>query len=389
MKISIVMGFFLPVPALAGGATEKIWHRLGELMAAEGHGVTLLSRRWPGLPDLESTGRLTHLRLRGMGHTRHLAANLALDFLWGLRVLRALPSADIVVCNTVSLPGYLRRLRPAAGRVAVVLGRMPKGQNRFYGGVDLILATSRAVADQARRENPAVAEKIFQFPNPIDWDLHRRAASQGTAGRPQVIGYIGRIHPEKGLEQLLDAACALSSRRDLLPWRLAFLGPVSVAQGGGGESYRDSLQAAYAPRLGDRLTFIPPVFDKTELARRYGELDVFCYPSVAVRGEGLSIAPIEAMAAGAVPVVSRLACYDDLIVPGENGFVFDHEKPNPSVELAGILGSLLSDSASRRNAAVKAQLTARRFDYAETARLLLARFAQLTGLDHPPTVRPS
>ena len=50
MKITIVMGFFLPVPALAGGATEKIWLRLAGLMTAAGHEVTVVSRRWPGLP---------------------------------------------------------------------------------------------------------------------------------------------------------------------------------------------------------------------------------------------------------------------------------------------------------------------------------------------------
>src|SRR3954470_2655773 len=101
MKISIVMGFFLPVPALAGGATEKIWHRLAELMAAAGHDVTIISRQWPGLAGRESIGRLTHVRLPGMNHTKRLPLNLAFDFMWGLRVLRALPPADVVVCNTV------------------------------------------------------------------------------------------------------------------------------------------------------------------------------------------------------------------------------------------------------------------------------------------------
>ena len=39
MRITLVMGFFLPVPALQGGATEKIWLRLGEGLAAAGHEV--------------------------------------------------------------------------------------------------------------------------------------------------------------------------------------------------------------------------------------------------------------------------------------------------------------------------------------------------------------
>ena len=49
MRISIVSGFFLPVPAVSGGATEKTWHGLAKDFAAQGHSVTLVSRRWPGL----------------------------------------------------------------------------------------------------------------------------------------------------------------------------------------------------------------------------------------------------------------------------------------------------------------------------------------------------
>lgn len=201
------MGFFLPVPALAGGATEKIWHRLGELMAEEGHDVTILSRRWPGLPEREQIGRVRHVRLPGTNHTRYLPINLLLDFLWGLRVLRALPPADIVICNTVSLPVYLRWAKPAAGRVAAVLGRMPKGQNRAYGGVDLLLATSQAVAAQVLRENAKLAARVFLFPNPIDWLLHQRAARQTAPEHTLTIGYVGRIHPKKDSSRCSTPPC--------------------------------------------------------------------------------------------------------------------------------------------------------------------------------------
>lgn len=378
MKITIVMGFFLPVPALAGGATEKIWHRLGEIMAEEGHDVTIVSRRWPGLADREQVGRLTHLRLPGMNHTRHLLLNLLLDACWGGRVMRALPRAELVVCNTVSLPFYLRRLKPSAGRVAVVLGRMPKGQNRFYGRADLILATSTAVARKALSENPSLAPRLLQFPNPIDWSLHAQSADR-SGNRALTLGYVGRIHPEKGLEQLLEAACRLTDTASLPDWRLLLVGPVEVGQGGGGAQYRDQLLAAYQPRLGQRLQLLPPIFDKSALAKLYGQLDVFCYPSLAAQGEGLSIAPIEAMAAGAVPVVSRLECYEDLIREGVNGRQFDQSGPRAVDELAAILQQLLLDTGHRRSLAAAAQETARRFDYRETARLLLARFLQLTA----------
>lgn len=378
MKITIVMGFFLPVPALAGGATEKIWHRLGELMAEEGHDVTIVSRRWPGLADREQIGRLTHLRLPGINHTRYLPLNLILDAWWGIRVMLALPRADVVICNTVSLPVYLRWVKPSAGCVAVVLGRMPKGQNRFYGAADLILATSTAVARKALSENPSLAPRLLQFPNPIDWPLHAHAADRG-AGRALTIGYVGRIHPEKGLEQLLEAACRLGADEALPAWRLLLVGPVGVEQGGGGAAYRDHLIASYGSRLGGRLQVVPPIFDKSALARLYGQLDVFCYPSLAARGEGLSIAPIEAMAAGAVPVVSKLECYQDLIDEGVNGRQFDQTAPQAVDELAAILRQLLLDGDHRRSLAAAAQETVRRFDYRETSRLLLARCRKLTG----------
>ena len=357
---------------------EKIWYRLGQLMAGAGHDVSLISRRWPGLPDRECEGRLRHLRLPGFNHTRRLPLNLALDFIWGLRVFRQLPPGDVVVCNTVALPAFLRRLKPSAGQVAVSLARMPKGQNRVYGGVALLLASSRAVADQVARENPRLAARTRLFPNPIDWQLHHDASVQHATSAPLTIGYVGRIHPEKGLEQLLAAASRLVIRTDLPPWQLVLTGPVAVPQGGGGEAYRDTLLASYAPVLGARLRFDSPVFDPAELARRYGRTDIFCYPSLAANGEGLSVAPLEAMAAGAATVVSQLDCYSDVILPGKNGFQFDQLKSGAIDELAAILASLLADADLRQCIAAAGQTTARQFDYEETTRRLLAEFAKLS-----------
>jgi glycosyltransferase involved in cell wall biosynthesis len=386
MRITIAMGFFLPVPALAGGATEKIWLRLAEAMTAEGHDVTVISRRWPGLASTERRNGVHHLRLPGWNHTRSLGLNLCLDWLWGRRVRRALPEGDVVVCNTVSLPFRLRRLRPAAGRVAVVLGRMPKGQVRIYGGVDLLLATSEAVATKARAENPAVTDRIVLFPNPIDWHRHRSASRQDKDRLPFRIGYIGRIHPEKGLEQLLEAAVLLTQRGDLPDWLLEFTGPWTVPQGGGGGAYRDGLREHYLPLLGDRFVLREPVFDPTALATIYGGLHAFCYPSLAARGEGLSIAPLEAMAAGAVPVVSRLACYRDVIRDGGNGFQFEHGSPEAAAELGRIFARLMVEPGLRSTLANRAQEDARRYDYAGTAAFLLREFARLTGTPVRTTV---
>jgi len=377
MRITIVTGFFLPVPPVEGGSTEKIWHRLAQEFVAAGHVVTFVSRAWPGFAAEEVVGGVRQVRLRGADHTRFLPLNLLLDLWWGVRVARRLPAADVVICNTVTLPVWLRRLKPSAGRVVAVLARMPKGHGRAYGGVDLLFSLSDAVTAKLRSENPRLAARISPFPYPIDWALHAAASAQGSPATPLRIGYVGRIHPEKGLHLLLAAAARLASRTDLPAWRLELTGPTSVAQGGGGEAFRDTLVAEFAPVLGDRLAFLPAEFDAGKLAARYGRLDVFCYPSLAEQGETFGVAVAEAMAAGCAAVVSELDCFQQLVRDGETGVVFDHRMPGADARLAECLARLLADAGHRRSLAARGQEHVRRFDYRESAQTVLAVLATL------------
>ena len=377
MKITIIAGFFLPVPPVQGGSTEKIWHRLAQEFAAAGHTVTFVSRAWPGFAGDETVRGVRHLRLRGADHSRFLLVNLLLDFWWGGRVARRLPTADVVICNTVTLPVWLRRLKPSAGRVVAVLARMPKGHGRAYGGVDLLFSLSAAVTAKLQAENPRLGPRIVPFPYPIDWALHAHSAAQAAPPAPVRIGFVGRIHPEKGLHLLLAAAKRLAARTDLPAWRLELTGPVSVAQGGGGETFRDGLVREFAPVLGDRLAFLPAEFDATRLAATYGALHIFCYPSLAEQGETFGVAVAEAMAAGAVPVVSSLACFEELVRDGETGLVFDHRAPDADARLAEALARLLTDADLRRTLAARGQEAVRRFDFRESAQTVLAVLAAL------------
>ncbi|MDB6127023.1 MAG: hypothetical protein JWM35_919, partial [Verrucomicrobia bacterium] len=359
MKITIVNGFFLPVPPVAGGAVEKIWFRLAQEFAAAGHEVTYLSRTWPGFPDHEIIDGIRFVRLKGFNHTRRLWINLLLDFWWGLRIFRRLPPGDIVACNTVALPVYLSRFKPSAGRVVVVLGRMPKGQSKFYGGVDRLAATSEAVRTKVLSEAPRLAPRTQVFPNPIDWALHQQPPHPAA---PFTIGYVGRMNPEKGIEILLQAAAELARRPGLPPWRIRLVGPQKIPEGGGGEAYVASLRDL-AARAGADVTIDPPVYDAVALAKIYGSVDVFCYPSLAEKGEGLSVAPLEGMAAGAVPVVSKLDCYNDVIRDRENGLILNHRAVNRVTQLADLFAELLTDAALRQRLAEQARSDAKRFDY--------------------------
>ncbi|MGE0725091.1 MAG: glycosyltransferase, partial [Alphaproteobacteria bacterium] len=181
--------------------------------------------------------------------------------------------------------------------------------------------------------------------------------------------YAGRIHPEKGIETAIDAFRRLAP--DHPGWRLRIIGPWREAEGGAGAGYRDALRA----RAGEAaITIDEPIYDGAALAEAYARASLFAYPSVAERGEALPMAPLEAMACGAVPVASALAAFRDYLQPGENGFVFDHRAHDPATALAAALAPAMNGAADLAAIGAAARATARRFAPAAVATTFIDAF---------------
>lgn len=384
MRVTIVGGFFLPVPPVSGGSTEKSWFQLARQFTARGHEVTFLSRRWPGWPDEEKIDGVRHVRLPGFDHRPKLWQNLALDFLWSLRCFAALPRADILVVNAVALPSWVGLLRPSAGRLVLMTGRMPKGQYRRYRRVARVLAASSYVRDRVIDENPGLGPVARVMGYPIDCTtLGQRLPAPPPFLPPAepgmiTLGYVGRIHEEKGLLLLAEALRRIAQTPGLPRYRLLLCGPCDVAQGGSGAAFRSRLLQQLATSLPpDRFHLLNPQFGEAALAAVYQAIDVFCYPSLAEKGETFGVAVAEAMAAGAVPVTSNLACFTDFVRPDENGLVFDHRAADAADALADALTRLLRDAALREKLSATARLTARRYDYATYAETLLTDFEEM------------
>ncbi len=374
LRITIVTGFFLPVPPIKGGATEKIWFGLAKIFADEGHAVTFVSRSWPGVPDNDKRKGVTHLRVAGFNHTRYLILNLILDFFWGLRVSTVLPEGDVVICNTIALPVWLKRMKPSAGAVCVMIGRAPKGQILFYGSVDRIYVPSTSIAALVRPKSAASRTRVTGYP--IDWTAQAREAKQ--TGSPVTIGYVGRLHPEKGLAVLISALKLLKLRAVQPEWRVKIVGPANVTEGGGGEEWIELLRQDAAKTLGDQVEWLGPEYEPERLAKLYGSMDVFCYPSLAEKGETFGVAVAEAMAARCAVVVSSLPCFSDVVADGETGLVFDHTSSDSEALLSKCLERLVSDGKERHEIAVRGQQYAKRFDYPEVSRNILGDLAFLT-----------
>ncbi len=371
MKITIVMGPWFPVPPVRGGALAKAWYGLAREFATAGHEVTIMAKQFPGQPDHETVGGLRFIRTRGFSQGNSLAWDLAKDFLYALNVLPRLPLSDILVTNDFWVPALAANLRRRAGAVLVSAGRFPKGQYWLYRRVARIVAISYAVKAGIIAEQPGLTSRVVTIPLPVDLESLTVPASPDH-GPGRTLLYVGRVHPEKGVELLVRAFAAIG--RDHPDWHLRIVGPTAEADGGGGEKYLASIRGA-ARDLNVEL--LGPIFGRAALAAIYQSADLFCYPSLAETGEAFGIAPLESMAAGVPAVVSSLACFREFIRDGDNGWVFDHHGDNAEAALANVLATAMQDNDLRARAGERAREDARQFGFPAMAQRYLHEFEQV------------
>ena len=230
MRITIVLGAFFPVPPIMGGAVEKVWFALGQEFARRGHEVVQISRTHSTLPQTENIEGVTHIRVPGFSQPRSMIWLKFLDLIYSWRVRRVLPPADILVTNTFWLPLLVRRR--SRGLVYVHVQRGPKGQMRWYGHAARLLAVSRAIADAIIAEAPQLRDKVRVIPNALPFRLEPNS----QVARTKSILFVGRIHPEKGLELFLRALSLLPDELKT-EWRVRIVGSHQSQHGGGGDDF--------------------------------------------------------------------------------------------------------------------------------------------------------
>jgi glycosyltransferase involved in cell wall biosynthesis len=247
---------------------------------------------------------------------------------------------------------------------------------RWYGHAARLCAVSRAIAEEIVAEAPQLRDQVRVLPNALPFRID---STPGDA-RGRTILYVGRVHPEKGIELLLRALPHLP-REILGLWKVRIVGPHEIALGGGGEPFLRRLQE-FGARSGAEVEWCGKIFEPSALAAEYRSALLFAYPSVAETGEALPVAPLEAMAHGCAPFVSRLPCFQDYIADGVTGFVFDHRGAEPEKNLARRLTGLLGLGENQiRQIGEAARAQAAQFDVATVAQRYLEDFARL-GQNH-------
>lgn len=336
MKITIVQGAFLPVPPLMGGAVEKVWFALGKEFAQRGHQVTHISRCYENLPQDEILDGVHYLRVPGFDTPQALTTLKFFDLIYSLRVLKVLPQADILVTNTFWLPILSRN--PAKGLVYVHVARYPKGQMKFYQHVARLQTVSTPIAEAIKQETPHHG-KVHVIPNPRQETLNCQDDFSVSHAEKYIL-YVGRVHPEKGIDLLINAFQKLTSF-GFNDWKLVIVGPWETKLGGGGDVYYKKLQAQ-SQTLGNKIKWVGSVFDPVKLQSYYRQAKLFVYPSLAEKGETFGLAVLEAMSCECATLVSNLKCFKDFIKDGQTGFVFDHQSQDPIKTLTEKLQTLMS-----------------------------------------------
>jgi glycosyltransferase involved in cell wall biosynthesis len=375
MRITIILGPFLPVPAVLGGAVEKVHLLLAGAYKAAGHDVTIISRKYDDFPDEEFVGGIKHIRIASSNRSSSLPVNLALDFGYALRASLKLPPSDITITNSFFLPLLLPHR--TAGKIYVQVGRFPKGQMFLYLRADRIQAVSSAVAEAVIRQAPRLSGKVVT----IGYAIPNGYFHLDQLPRNRTILFVGRIAREKGVQLLLKAFASLlkpGAPASIREWKLRIVGPYDIAQGGDGADYnRELIQLARS--LGSACEMAGPIFDEQLLIKEYQAASIFVYPSLAEMGEALGVAPLEAMAAGCAVIVSNLRCFDDYIEDGVTGLKFEHRSHNPEENLTGKLAGLIAEPQLIEDIANKGQMAAHNYRLSAIAKMMLDDFESLLG----------
>jgi glycosyltransferase involved in cell wall biosynthesis len=154
--------------------------------------------------------------------------------------------------------------------------------------------------------------------------------------------FVGELIPRKGLRQLLQA-CSLLNQSPSQNYRVLVIGD--------GEERAELAQLAQAEDLSDFVTWLGWV-PYERLGAYFQLADALIFPTLE---DVWGMVVLEAMAFGKPVLCSRWAGSAEIIVPGENGELFDPHQPG---ELAALMGRFLQQPMLLKTMGCKAkQLT--------------------------------
>ena len=337
MRIAILVLLF-PPRWLAG--TEIATSKIARHLAQRGHDVHVVTSLDDGLPPTEleqgfRVHRVSAPRVRFMG--------IIVFWLKALLLLRRL-RPDLVHSQNLGMgaPAFLGKKlwrRPyvvwGQGTDVYLPWLFKRAISRpVLGNADSVIGLTEDMRARLQEMCPRDVEVI---PNGIDLESYEglplKAAARAQLALcvdEKIIAFVGTLLAIKGLRYLVEAM--RSVRREDATARLVLVGD-------GVE--RQRLELLVRERgLGDCVTFVGRVYNDV-VPHYLAASDVFVLPSLS---EGFPVTILEAMAAGAPIVASRVRGLPEIVEEGQNGFLVEPGSPE---QLADRILLLLGDDDLR------------------------------------------
>lgn len=363
MKITIITGPFGYIPPYGIGAVEKLWYDLALEFKKEGCDVTIISKR-PDLPESLKED-IDRIYVKGYKRRKTIYGDLVLDFIYSIKCLFKIRKTDILVMNTFWLPFLCKLFRNKYVVSVFNVQRYPKGQFGYLSHTDSLVACSSMIQKAILRQSPKL-ENVCTINNPVNQSVFYPGAINAIAETVNVV-YTGRIHPEKGLLNLVKALALLTEMKSI---KLQLIGPFAVEKGGGGEVYCKMLKEC----AGDvELIFSGEMSNPESMAEFMRKAHIYCYPPLETTGDAMPCAPLEAMALGLPVIVSDIPCFDDYAIDRVNAIRFDVTN-NAVSNLKEAFKLLISDESLRQQIGRNASETAKRFSCPNIASKFLHLF---------------
>lgn len=334
------------------GGTERQALKLARTLVDQGVDVRIVTGWWfRGTPQAEEVEGIPVFRNHtlwecfGIRGLRKFGGYLyLLTLLWHL--WRTRDSYDVIHVHGLN---YHTAVAATAGRM---IGRptvvklansgsasdIDKMRNDEQLALAHLLLPAALRCDRFVASNPTVArelmdagvteDRIRRIPNGVETDRIMARASYVRGSGPTTITFVGRLHPQKGLDTLLRGFARLVGRDDVGPVRLDIVGDGPLR----GELVELSRRLGVADEVR-----LPGASD--DVVGLLASSDLFVLPS---RAEGLSNALLEAMASGLPCIVSDVPGNVDLITDRHNGLLFAVDDP---LALADALATALEDPA--------------------------------------------
>ena len=271
-----------------------------------------------------------------------------------LMLRRQLGLPYLVWVSGPDIPGFERRYRRLYPLLTPAI-------RSIWRGADAVIAKCAEEIDMIHAVDPSV--DVDLVPNGVDLDAFRPGPPIPDEGPLRVI-CSARLIERKGQHHLIDAARRLADEG--IDVRMELVGT--------GDAQTALQQQARRLGVADRVEFAGYVAREV-IPQRYAAAHVFALPSF---NEGLSLAALEALAAGLPLVLSRTGGTTDLVEEGVNGLTFDWADVDT---LVAHLRLLASDRQLARRMGAASRLRAQRFGWEAIAGQFLALFEPSIGLN--------